>query len=153
MKMQRLIRFFQNVMYLWARHTSTARLSQFSAGCLTARRRTIAVSSIIDTVNFTSIRADNETKAAIQKKISAQQDLETAQVQAKTAEVEAEKDKKVAQVNAKTKKIKAQAEADANAIINNSLTDNVLRQEMLDKWDGKLPTYDGTGATSVILGK
>lgn len=108
---------------------------------------------IIDTVNFTSIRADKETKAAIQKKISAQQDLETAQVQAQTAEVEAEKDKKVAQVNAETKKIKAQAEADANAIINKSLTENVLRQEMLDKWDGKLPTYDGTGTTSVILGK
>lgn len=108
---------------------------------------------IIDTVNFTSIRADKETKAAIQKKISAQQELETAQVQAQTAEVEAEKDRKVAEVNAETKRIKAQAEADANAILNNSLTENVLRQEMIDKWDGKLPTYDGTGATSVILGQ
>ena len=48
---------------------------------------------IIDTVNFTSISTDDETQAAIQKKVNAQQELELANIEAKTAKVQADKDK------------------------------------------------------------
>ena len=44
---------------------------------------------IIDTVNFTSISTDDETQAAIQKKVNAQQELELANIEAKTAKVQA----------------------------------------------------------------
>jgi len=90
---------------------------------------------IIDTVNFTNISVDEETAAAIQKKVTAQQELELAQIEANTARVNAEKEKEVANIqaekekdvatvnaetqritaegNATKKKIDAQAEADA----------------------------------------
>lgn len=40
--------------------------------------------------------------------------------------------KQVAKTEAETKKIKAQGEADANAVLNESLTDNVLKQHYID---------------------
>lgn len=50
---------------------------------------------------------------------------ETAKVNAETKKIEAE-------VNAETKRINAEAEANANSIINNSLTENVIRQNYID---------------------
>jgi len=47
---------------------------------------------IIDTVNFTDISVDAETAAAIQKKVTAQQELELATIEAQTAKVQAEKE-------------------------------------------------------------
>lgn len=59
---------------------------------------------IIDTVNFTRIDTDEETKAAIQKKVNAQQELELAQIEAETARIQAEKDKQVALIQAEKDK-------------------------------------------------
>ena len=61
---------------------------------------------IIDTVNFTSISTDDETQAAIQKKVNAQQELELANIEAKTAKVQADKDKEVALIAAEQDKRK-----------------------------------------------
>ena len=41
-------------------------------------------------------------------------------------------EQQVAKTEAETKKIKAQGEADANAVLNESLTDNVLKQHYID---------------------
>lgn len=55
---------------------------------------------VIDTVNFTDISVDDETAAAIQQKVTAQQELELANIEAETAKVQAEKDRAVAQIAA-----------------------------------------------------
>ena len=55
---------------------------------------------IIDTVNFTNISTDEETQAAIQKKVNAQQEYELAQIEKQTAEVQANKEKEVALIAA-----------------------------------------------------
>ncbi len=59
---------------------------------------------IIDTVNFTDISVDEETAAAIQKKVTAQQELELANIEAQTAKIQAEKDKEVALIAAEQEK-------------------------------------------------
>lgn len=126
---------------------------------------------IIDTVNFTSIATDAETEAAIQKKVTAQQGLELANIEAQTAQVQAEKDKKVALVEAQKNKetaeiqaeqkriqaegdaeairIKAEAEAEANRKIADSLTTNLIEKQKIDKWNGNVPTVQGSGSTIV----
>ena len=82
---------------------------------------------IIDTVNFTNIQTDAETSAAIQKKVTAQQELELANIEARTAKVQADKDKQVALIEAEKNKemaeiqaeqaqIKAEGEAEAKRI-------------------------------------
>lgn len=103
---------------------------------------------IIDTVNFTDISVDAETAAAIQKKVTAQQELELANIEAQTAKIQAEKDKQVAQINAEALLITAEAEAAANKVIAASLTKELIEQQKYEKWNGKLPTV--TGSDSII---
>jgi regulator of protease activity HflC (stomatin/prohibitin superfamily) len=108
---------------------------------------------VIDTVNFTRISADKQTKKAIQKKVTAQQELETARVNAQTAEINANKDLHVAEINAKKKVVEAESKAKANKIVSDSLTDKLIQQNKIDKWDGKLPTVSNGGSSIVDLRK
>ena len=79
-------------------------------------------------MNFTDISVDDETAAAIQKKVNAQQELELANIEAETAKVQAEKDKQVASIKAEQAIITAEAEAKANSTISASLTDKLLKK-------------------------
>lgn len=118
---------------------------------------------IIDTVNFTNISVDDETAAAIQKKVTAQQELELATIEAQTAKVQAEKEKEVAQIaaekaiieaqaNADALQIAAEAEAEANRKIAASLTPELIEKIKYEQWNGELPTVSGAGAIVSIDG-
>lgn len=100
---------------------------------------------VIDTVNFTNISTDAETAAAIQKKVTAQQELELANIEAKTAEIQANKDKEVALIDAETKRIAAEAEADANRKIAESLTPELIEKMKIERWKGDVPQVQGSG--------
>lgn len=102
---------------------------------------------------------DDETAAAIQKKVTAQQELELANIEKQTAKVQAEKDREVAQINAEkavieaeakaeAMRIAAEAEADANRKIATSLTDELIEKIKYEQWNGELPTV--TGSTSIV---
>ena len=128
---------------------------------------------IIDTVNFTDISVDNETAAAIQKKVNAQQELELANIEAETAKIQANKDREVARVQAEKDKevaaikaeqkivtaeadaqakiIAAEAEAQANREIAASLTSQLIEKIKYEQWDGKMPTVSGSSGTIVSI--
>lgn len=119
---------------------------------------------VIDTVNFTDISVDKKTAEAIQKKVTAQQELELAKVQANTAKIQAEKDKEVALIaaqkekevaliEAEAKKIAAEAEAEANKKIAASLTPELIEKLKYEKWNGTLPQVQGSGATIIDITK
>lgn len=112
---------------------------------------------IIDTVNFTDISVDSETAAAIQKKVTAQQELELATIEAQTAKVQANKEKEVAQIaaekaiieaeaDAEVIRIAAEAEAEANRAIAASLTPELIEKIKYEQWNGVLPTVSGSSA-------
>ena len=129
---------------------------------------------IVDNVSLINIDADAETRAAVQQKVTAQQNLELAQIEQKTANVQANKDKEVAliaaeqekevaEINAQKAKIKAEgeaeaikiradAEAEANKKIADSLTPSLIEKEKIDKWDGGLPVISGSGSSIVDVG-
>ena len=129
---------------------------------------------IIDTVNFTDISVDDETAAAIQKKVTAQQELELANIEAQTAKIQAEKDKQVAliaaekeketaEIQAEQARIKAQGEADAlkidadaeaeaNRKIAASLTPELIEQQKIEKWKGDVPKVQGEATPIVSVG-
>lgn len=126
---------------------------------------------IIDTVNFTDISVDDETAAAIQKKVTAQQELELANIEAQTAQVQAEKDKNVALIEAQKNKeaasiqaeqakikaqgeadalkLQAEAEAEANRKIAESLTPELIEKIKYEQWNGELPQVQG-GSTPIV---
>lgn len=118
---------------------------------------------IIDTVNFTDISVDDETAAAIQKKVTAQQELELANIEAQTAKIQAQKEKEVAQIAAEKAIIEAEAKAEAMLIAANaeasankeiaaSLTENLIEKIKYEQWDGKMPTVTGSNAIIGIDG-
>ena len=129
---------------------------------------------IVENVSLIDIDADDETRASVQRKVNAQQELELAQIEQKTANVQAQKDKEVAivkaeqdketaEINAEQQRIKAQGEADAiqieaeaqaeaNKKIAESLTPELIENNKIAKWNGEVPTVSGTGATIVDVG-
>lgn len=124
------------------------------------REKFDAYGIIIDTVNFTDISVDAETAAAIQKKVTAQQELELANIEAQTAKIQAEKDKQVAEIAAQQAiveaeaaaevvRIEAEAEAAANQKIAASLTPELIEKIKYEQWNGELPTVSGN-ATPII---
>lgn len=83
-------------------------------------------------------------QTAIDKKFESEQKLVIQQNEneANLAKAEAE---------AKALLMVAQAQAEANKILTESLTDEILRQMYYEKWDGKLPTYMGSGNESILM--
>lgn len=70
--------------------------------------------------------------AAEQQEIVNQQNIDKADADAKAAVTKANGD-------AEAKKIAAEAEAKANETLEKSITDNILKDKYIDKWNGQLP--------------
>lgn len=94
---------------------------------------------IIETFNLSDVVPDEQTKAAIQKVVDAQNAYEQAKIEKQTAEVEAEKARVKAKGKADAAIIEAEGQAQANAKLQASLTDGVLKQHAIEKWNGNFP--------------
>lgn len=110
----------------------------------------------ISNVSLINIEVDQETRDAINAKITAQQNAETQAINNKTAIDKAEADAQVkrttAQAEADAKLIQSEAEAEANRLLNSSLSNKVLYRDYINKWDGKLPNYvAGDDSTSIMI--
>lgn len=101
---------------------------------------------VIDSVNFSRISLDSQTAKAIQNRINAQQDLETAKVAKQRAEVEAQKAVIEAQGKAKVTEVGAKAEADANKLKQSTLNNTIVQYEAVKKWNGELPKVSGSSS-------
>lgn len=128
---------------------------------------------VIESASLINIEVDDETRAAITKKVTAQQELELANIEAQTAKVQAEKDKQVALIEAEknkeaaeiqaeqarikaqgeadAKKIAADAEAEANRKIAESLTPELIEKIKYEQWDGELPQVQGSNTPIVNI--
>ena len=97
----------------------------------------------VSNVTLINVGVDKKTREVINNKIAAQQNAETQKIKNQTAIDKAEAD-------AEAKMIKAEAEAKANKMIEESLTDNVIKKKYIEKWNGELPNV-ATGKDSLIL--
>ena len=84
--------------------------------------------------------AGEEIESAIKNEAVAKKEVETAEQNRLKAEKDAE-----------TKLIEAQAEADANALLTEKLTDQILADKWIEKWDGKMPTVTGSDSNMIGL--
>lgn len=114
----------------------------------------------IEDIDFTDAFTDaiEAKQVATQKKLQVQTEQEQ---QTLVARGEAERAKIAAQADAEQRLIRAQAEADAVKIAadaeayrleqeSKNITEMVIQKETVEKWDGRLPTISGTGATPIV---
>lgn len=128
---------------------------------------------VIENASLINIEVDDETRASITKKVTAQQELELANIEAQTAKVQAEKDKQVALIEAEknkeaaeiqaeqkriqaqgeadAKRIAAEAEAEANKKIAESLTPELIEKLKYEQWNGELPQVQGSGTPIIDI--
>ena len=92
------------------------------------------------------VDAIDAKNAAVQKAQKAQNEV---------LQIEAEARKKVAQAQgeAEALKIKGDAEAEYNRKISASLSELIIQQEMIKRWDGKTPVFMGAGNTMLYASK
>ena len=83
--------------------------------------------------NITNFEFSEEFEKAIEEKQVAEQKV-------LTAKQELEKEK----INAEKKIVEAQAEKEANDLKQYSLTDNIIKEKFIEKWNGKLPKVTGS---------
>ena len=87
----------------------------------------------------------NEKNIAIQSALKAENKVKEAEAMAKIAVAEA-------RGSAEAMKVKADAEAYYNRTISASLSEQIVQEDWIEKWDGKLPTYmTGNGSAVMIM--
>lgn len=95
---------------------------------------------IVEDIMLSAPQPDEETQAAINDRVKATQELERKKT-----------DKQIATEEAERRKIEAQGEAEANRIVEESLTDKVLQQQLIGKWNGTNPIQIGSEGVIVDL--
>lgn len=98
-----------------------------------------------------AIQSENKVR---QIKAEAEQAIAAAHGAAEAARQKAqgEADALVIRTEAESKSriVKATSEAKSNALIQSSLTSQVLQYKTIDNWDGKLPVYNGSGIIPML---
>ena len=95
-----------------------------------------------------AITAEAVAKKAVE---TAEQELLKAEMDAKQKSVAAQADQDAAKIQSETKIIQAQAEKEANELMQMSLTEQILMQQWINKWNGHTPTYYGGDGTDLIF--
>ncbi|HDR3895388.1 MULTISPECIES: prohibitin family protein [Bacillus] len=93
---------------------------------------------MVDSVTLEAPKPDENTAKAIQGVVDAQQQLEKLEIEKKQAIVAAERDIE-----------EAKGKAQANEILKQSLSPEIVEMKKIEKWDGKLPQVSG-GATPFV---
>ena len=86
----------------------------------------------------------NEKNIAIQSALKAENKVKEAEANAKISIAEA-------RGAAEAMKVKADAEAYYNRTISASLSNMIVQEDWIEKWDGKLPTYMTGENTTMML--
>ena len=102
-----------------------------------------------EAINQKNLAAKQAEAQAIQNQIEIDKATKDAETQRIAAEAQATAETAKAQGEADAIRIKAEAEAEANRKLSESLTDNVLRNKLYDKWNGELPKVSN-GSTPLV---
>ena len=159
--------------------TAKAIMAKYSAEQLITMRSTVSVEIdealskkvntygiVIDELNMTNFTFSPEFDAAIeakqvaeQNKIKANTEKERRVIEAEAAasektiqaQAEAEAVKAKAEAEAEAIRVKAEAEAEANKKLAESLTDRVLQNKSIEKWDGSYPQMVSGDSADMLI--
>ena len=98
-----------------------------------------------------ALEAAITAEAVAKKEVeTAEQQLEKTKMEAQQKSVQAQAEQDAAKIEAETKLIEAEAEKKANELLNQSLSDDILEKQWIEKWNGSMPTYYGGDAGLMI---
>ena len=104
--------------------------SEVSQKCMeTLQNKVEKYGLTIDNFNITNFNFSNEFNKAIEEKQVAEQKVLTAKQELEKSKVEAEK-----------KIVEAEATKKANELLKQTITDEVIAKQFIEKWNGQLPT-------------
>ena len=110
--------------------------SEVSNGCMNELENKVKKYGLsIDNFNITNFSFSNEFNKAIEEKQVAEQKVLTAKQELEKEKIEAEK-----------KIVKAEAERKANEMKGQTLTDNIIKEKFIEKWNGELPKVSGSSS-------
>lgn len=99
-----------------------------------------------------SIASQNQQRQKIENETAIAKAEANKQVAIANAQAEAEAKRIAAEADAAAMLIAAEAEAEANKKLTESLTEEVIENKKIEKWDGKLPTVSGNSDTIIDIG-
>lgn len=105
----------------------------------------------INKVTINNADFEDSYNEAIAAKQKAQLEAERQEIENQRAVEKAEADATVTRTNAAAqadaKLVQAEANAKANELLEESLTEHILRQNWIEKWNGELPRFTGDGVS------
>lgn len=122
-----------------------ANRAEFEAGVRKMLEESLMAEGFIVSEFTSQITAPENLQAAIDAKNKAIQESLKAENEVKKAEANAKIAIAKAEGDAKALKIKADAEAYYNRTISASLSPMIVQEDWIEKWDGKMPTYQSGG--------
>lgn len=105
------------------------------------------------TISAVTIQApilDSDTQAMVQQLVNAQLESERMQIELTQAMIEADTLIEEARGIAESTLILATAEAEANQLLQRSLTEELIAAQWIEAWDGRLPVVSGEGGNNII---
>lgn len=98
---------------------------------------------VVENLTIGVPKPDKKTQEAIDARVQASQELERKETEKQIAIKEAERLKAEAKGQADAEREKAQGTADANKLINDSLTDELIEYNYAKRWNGQMPYVSG----------
>lgn len=147
--------------YGWEEIYGAKRLEYTEKVNVEMQRRLGAKFVKFESVNLRGWHLPENLQKALELKITAQQAAEQQSFALKQAQIKAQQDQVQAEGEANAlraraegeadaTKIRAEAQSQANSQLSQSLTSDLIRYEQLQRWDGKLPVFNGGGATPLV---
>ncbi len=110
----------------------------------------------IEKFNIVNFDFSAEFNNAIEQKQVAEQNLLKTKTEQEEqlviADADAQKKVKAANAEAEAIKAKAEAQAEANKVLTESLSDQLLKYQMLEKWDGSVPKVASSASPLITMG-
>lgn len=147
----KLDKIIEGVLFNYIRDAFRVQLNQYTTDELVSKRAEFEkniesyLSESLEKEGFhleqltSGLKYPSSIEESINRKVQAEQNAMRAQNEVALAKAEAEK-----------LIVAAQAEKEANELKNRALTKEILQQMWIEKWDGKVPTFMGTGSNTFI---
>jgi regulator of protease activity HflC (stomatin/prohibitin superfamily) len=111
---------------------------------------------VVDKVNLGASHLPQAIEAQMQQKMAAQQTAQQAEYELQRQQTLAKAKVAEAEGDAQSTLVKAKAQAEANHLLQETLTPMLLQSKAIDRWNGTVPQFSGGGAVPLLnldLGK